>query len=314
VAVGLGSDLPLDGNASATFYSAEGMPVVDAQTAPRTYTHRVTPEFFSTLRVPLRAGRVFTAEERTPDSNVAIVSERVVERFWPAQDPIGKRVKFGPVASTSPWLTIVGVAAEIKYRGVPQNPTADPDIYLPFIERNTQFGFAIRTSVPPSSVIEPLRAAIRQTDASIAIYSVAALDDLVLRQSATSRFTMWLMGIFAAMALGLAVIGLYGVMSYLVTQRTREIGVRMALGAQNQDVVSLVVTKGARLVGMGLVVGLLASVALQRVVQSLFFGVGAFDISTVIAVAVLSAVAFVACYVPAVRAARISPLNALRYE
>ena len=314
VAVALGTDLPLDGNASATFYSAEGMPAADAQTAPRSYTHRVTPDFFSTLRIPIRAGRTFTSEELTPTATVAIVSERVVERFWPGQDPIGKRVKFGPADSANPWLTVVGVVAEIKYRGVPQNPTADPDLYLPFAERNTQFGFAIRTSVPPSSVIEPLRAAIRETNSSIPIYSVAALDDLVRQQSATSRFTMWLMGVFAALALGLAVLGLYGVMAYLVTQRTREIGVRMALGAQRNDVVSLIVWKGARLVGVGLVTGLMASLALQRVVQVLFFGVGAFDISTVIAVAVLAVVAFVACYVPAVRAARISPLTALRYE
>jgi predicted permease len=314
VAVGLGTDLPLDGNASASFYSAEGMPATDAQAAPRAYNHRVSPEFFSALGIPLKAGRTFTAEEMTPASSAVIVSERLTERFWPGQDPIGKRIKFGGLTSTNPWMSIVGVASEVKYRGLPQNPTADPDIYLPFADRNSQYGFAIRTSVPPASLMAPLRAAIREADASIPIYSVSTLEERVLQQTASSRFTMWLMGVFAAMALSLAVIGLYGVMSYLVTQRTREIGVRVALGAQRRDIVRLVVANGARLVGAGLFLGVVLALALQRVASSLLFGVSVVDAASAGAVIALGAVAFLACYVPAARASRIDPLTALRYE
>src|SRR4029453_9418040 len=125
----LGSDLPLDGNASATTYAAEGMPPVTAENSPRSFTHRVSPEFFSTLGIRLVAGRTFNDSELTPGSAATVVSERVVKRFWPGQDPIGRRVKFGTLTSSGPWLTIVGVAGDVKYRGLPENPTADPDIY-----------------------------------------------------------------------------------------------------------------------------------------------------------------------------------------
>jgi predicted permease len=313
-AVGLGSDLPLDGNASASFYSAEGMPPLDAQTIPRSYNHRVSPEFFSALGISFLNGRTFTPEELTPTSNVAIVSERLTKRFFAGQDPIGKRIKFGPLTSEGPWLSIVGVVSEVKYRGLPENPTADPDIYLPFTERNSQYGFAIRTKLPPSSLIGPLREAIHQADPSIPIYSVATLEDLVRGQTSQSRFTMWLMGVFAAMALALAVIGLYGVMSYLVTQRTREIGVRIALGAQSNDIVRLIVSKGTRLVGSGIALGVVLALALQRVISSLLFGVGPLDIASALAVVVLAGVGLLACWVPAMRAARVDPLIALRYE
>jgi len=313
-AVALGSDLPLDGNASAGTYAAEGMAPVTAENSPRGYSHRVSPEFFSTLGIRLLAGRTFNEGELTPASAVAVVSERVVKRFWAGQDPIGRRIKFGTLTSTSPWLTIVGVAGEVKYRGLPENPTADPDIYLPFIDRNQQFSLAVRASVQPSSLVAPLRAAIRAADPSIPIYDVSTMADLVAGQTSQSRFTMWLMGVFAAVALTLSVIGIYGVMSYLVSQRTREIGIRLALGAARPDILRLVVGNGARLIAGGIVIGLAAAFALQRLVASLLYGVTAADAASAVAVALLAAVALVACYVPALRATRVDPLRALRYE
>jgi putative ABC transport system permease protein len=313
-AVALGTDLPLDGNASATTYAAEGMPPVTAENSPRSYTHRISPEFFATLDIPLVAGRTFNETEMTPTSSVAVVSERVAKRFWPGQDPIGRRVKFGTLTSNSPWLTIVGVAGEVKYRGLPENPTADPDIYLPFIDRNQQFSLAVRASVPPSSLVAPLRAVIRAADPSIPIYDVSTMEGLIAGQTSQSRFTMWLMGVFAAVALTLSVIGIYGVMSYLVSQRTREIGIRLALGAGARDILRLVVGNGARLIAGGILIGLAASFALQRLVASLLYGVTAADAASAIAVVLLAGVALAACYVPALRATRVDPLHALRYE
>jgi predicted permease len=312
--VALGTDLPLDGNASAGTYAAEGMPPTNAQSVPRAYNHRISPEFFSTLRIPILAGRTFTDAELTPTSPAVVVSERVVKRFWPGQDPIGKRIKFGQLTSATPWLTIVGVAGEVKYRGLPENPTSDPDIYLPFIERNSQYALAVRTTVPPSSLVAPLRAVIRGADSSIPIYQVATMDERMEGQTSQSRFTMWLMGVFAAVALSLSVIGIYGVMSYLVTQRTREIGIRLALGAGGRDILRLVVGNGARLIAGGIIIGVTASFALQRLISSLLFGVTAADAASGIAVAVLAAVALLACYLPALRATRVDPLSALRYE
>jgi putative ABC transport system permease protein len=310
----LSSDLPLDGTSGAVFYSAEGQPPVNAQNMPRAYLHRVSPDFFSVLRIPLAGGRTFTDAELTPDPQAVIVSERVVRRFWPGESGVGRRIKGGPPDSKAPWMTIVGVVREVKYRGLPENPTADPDIYLPFLDRSQQVAIAVRSSVPPESAASAVRAAIRTADPTIVTYSVRTMDELVSGMTARSRFTMWLMGIFAGVALALAVIGIYGVMSYLVTQRTREIGIRLALGADRPDIVRLVVGNGARLIAIGIAIGVLGAFALQRAVASLLYGVTAADVASGVAVAVLAAVALAACYLPAARATRVDPLHALRCD
>jgi putative ABC transport system permease protein len=313
-AASLVSDVPLSGEGAASFYSAEGQAATTAENAPRAYVHRVTPDFFATMRIPIKAGRTFFDSEMSRDANAVIVSERVVSRFWPGQDPIGKRIKIGSLTSNNPWLNIVGVVGETKYRALPENPTADPDLYFPHLDRSRQNAFVIRTSVPPSSVVPAVRAAIRSVDPTIPVFSVAPMAELVGQLTAPSRFTMWLMGVFAASALMLAVVGIYGVMSYLVTQRTREIGIRLALGADGGDILRLIVGNGARLIGAGVAIGVAASIALQRLVSTLLFGVTAVDASSVVAVIVLCASALVACYLPALRATRVDPLHALRYE
>jgi predicted permease len=314
VQAALGTDLPLDGDASAVFYSAEGQPAMTAQNIPRAYVHRVTPTFFSTLQIPIASGRAFTEGDAAPASQAVIVSERVWKRFWPTANPIGKRVKFGPLTSDNPWMSIVGVVGEVKYRGLPENPTADPDIYLPFLDRNSQVSIVVRTSTSPASIAPSVRGAIRAVDSSIAVYGAAPMSDLVSAQTAQSRFTTWLMGVFAAAALLLAVVGIYGVMSYLVTQRTREIGIRLALGATPSHVRRLIVGSGARMIGAGMVIGAVAAFAMTRLLSSLLYEVGATDAAAAGAIALLGVVALIACYVPAVRATRVSPLQALRYE
>jgi putative ABC transport system permease protein len=312
-AASLGSDLPLDGNSSAVFYVAEGQAVMNAQTMPRAYVHRVSPDFFDALRIPLVSGRTFNDSEVTPSSTAVVVSERVA-RFWPGEDPILKRVKFGSLASDNAWLTIVGVVGEVKYRGLPENPTADPDIYLPFLDRNQQVAIALRTSVPPASLVGSVRDAIRRADPSIPIYNTATMTELISAQTAQSRFTTWLMGVFAAAAMLLSMLGIYGVMSYLVTQRTREVGIRLALGARRSEILGLIVGNGARLIALGVAIGVLLSVGLKQLIAAQLFGVTITDVSAGLAVGLLAAVSLAACYVPAVRATRLDPVNALRHE
>jgi predicted permease len=312
--VGLGTDVPLDGGAGADFFVVEGHGVFPAQNRPRAFVHRVLPEFFAALRIPVVRGRTFLASELDPASPAVIVSQRLVERFWPGQDPIGKRLKFGALDSKTPWLSIVGVVGETKYRRLPQNPTADPDVYAPFVDRNSQLAFAVRTNVPPASLIAPVRAAIRAAEPAIAIYGVATMSEQVRRQTAPSRFVAWLMSVFAAIALGLCALGIYGVMSYAVTQRTREIGIRLALGAPPREVLRTIVANGARLIVAGIVIGTLASIVLRRAVSTRVVDVPFADPATGLALILFALVGLIACLVPGLRATRLDPVRALHQD
>jgi putative ABC transport system permease protein len=314
VMVGLGSDVPLDGNAGASFYIADGHGPFTAQNQPRAWLHRVSPQFFAALRIPLVTGRTFLDSEMTVDSSAVIVSERVATRFWPGQDPIGKRIKFGAPDSDVPWLSIVGVVREVRYRNVTNTTNTDPDIYLPFADRNSQIAFAIRTTVPPASVIEPVRAAIRAADPGIAIFGVASMDAQVRAQSARWRFISWVMSAFATIALWLCALVIYGVTSYVVTQRTREIGIRLALGAQPREVLQAIVGSGARLVAAGIVIGSAASLGLRRAVSTQMFDVPLTDPAAGLALLLFALVGLLACFVPGVRATRLDPVRALRQE
>jgi putative ABC transport system permease protein len=314
VTVGLGTDVPLDGNAGAGFYVAEGHGPFTAQNQPRAWVHRVSPQFFAALRIPVVAGRTFLDSEMTAGSAAVIVSERVATRFWPDQDPIGRRLKFGAPDSDVPWLSIVGVVRDVKYRSLTSTTNTDPDIYIPFADRNSQIAFAIRTSLPPSSMIGPVRAAIRAADSGIAIYGVASMDEQVRSQSAQSRFTTWLMGVFAGIALWLCALGIYGVMSYVVTQRTREIGIRLALGAQPREVLAGIVSGGARLIVVGVVIGSVASIVLRRVVSAQIVDVPLTDPAAGLALALFALVGLAACVVPGLRATRLDPVRALHQE
>jgi predicted permease len=313
-AVAIASDAPLRG-ATAGFYTAEGQPPVTAQNLPRAYSHDVTPDFFAALRIPFVAGRTFTENEMQNGSHAVIVSEALVRRFWPGQDPIGKRIQDGRPGSDGPWLTIVGVVNDMKYRGLPNNPTADPDLFVPLSERQRGFTFVVRTRVDPVSAAPSVRSALREADPGAVIFDVSAMSDLVGRQTAGARFTGWLMGTFASSALLLAMIGIFGVMSYTVTRRTSEIGVRMALGAARRDVLRLVARSGVGFVGAGLLAGIAGALVLTRAIASLLYGVKPTDPMTFAAAAlVFAGVAGVACLAPALRACRIAPSVALRDE
>jgi len=312
IAAALSSDMPLDGNSVGVFYAVEGQPsTIDPQARPRAYQHRVSPEFFLALRIPMVRGRTFIDDETSVGSTAIVVSESLARRFWPREEAIGRRLRIGDAT----WLTIVGIVGDVKYRRLPDNPDTDPDLYLPFTDRNSQVAFTVRTAVPPQSLGSAVRAAVRSADASITVSSVSPMRELVQRQASPWQFVTWLMGAFAAIALALAVVGIYGVLSYVVNQRTREIGVRMALGANRAAIVGLVLNQTAVLIAVGLGVGLGGATALTRSLQTLLFGVTMFDPLTFAGVAVLfGLVGIVASYLPARRATRVDPLVALRAD
>jgi putative ABC transport system permease protein len=305
------SDVPLSGGGSAVFYTAEGDTTSDAQTMPRAHVHRISPEFFQTVRIPLETGRTFTDADATADSSAVIVSESVARRFWPDQSSIGKRIKLGPPSSSNPWLEIVGVVGETRYRGLPRNPTADPDLYFPALDRSPQ-PIVIRTGVDPATITAAVRAALRHGQPSVAVFGETTLAALTAAQTSASRFTTWILGLFASAALVLSVIGIYGVMSYIVTRRTRELGIRLALGAARADVVWSVLRHGALLIALGTAIGVAIVAGLSRVFTSRLFEVTPLDPASGLAILVLVIVAVLACFVPAIRATRVDPVTALR--
>jgi putative ABC transport system permease protein len=274
----------------------------------------VSSEFFAALQIPLVAGRTFIDTELTPSPSSVIVSEKVAARFWPGQDPIGKRLTLGSVDANVQWLSVVGVVSDVRYRTLRQNANTDPDLYLPFADRNAQIAFAIRTSVPPSSVATPVRAAIRAASTSIAIYDVESMESRVYAQSSRERFTTWVMSVFAGIALWLCTLGIYGVMSYVVTQSTREIGIRLALGAQRREVLQRIVGNGLRLIVTGVAIGGLASIALRRAVSATILDVPLSDPATGLVLVLFVLVGLAACLVPGLRATRLDPVRALQQE
>ena len=203
----------------------------------------------------------------------------------------------------------------MKYRGLPNNPTGDPDIYVPWSEQERDILLAVRTSLDPAGLAPAVRNAIHEIDQTIPIYDVATMSQQIAAQTARNRFTSWLMGIFAAVALLLAMVGVYGVMSYAVTRRTQEIGIRMALGANRPQVLLLIVGQGLPLILAGVLVGLGVSFGLTRMIATLLYGVTPTDASTFATVtALLISIALLACWLPALRASRVDPLVALRHE
>jgi predicted permease len=316
--VALASDLPLSGSTSAGPIELEGRHETPAGGEFRMYRHRVTPGFFSTLGISLVKGRDFTVDDHLQAPRVAIISESMARRYWPDEDPIGKRLREDSRGdpTPNPWLSIVGVVGEVKYRGLPQNPNADPDVYIPLAQAPVGNLFlAARSGVDPNSLVAAMRGVLQKLDPNLPAYEVTTMADQVNNQTTRSRFSAWLLGVFGALALALAAIGIYSVMAYAVEQRSREIGVRVALGARAVDVLKMVIGQGMRLALAGVALGLGAALALTQLMKRLLFGVGAADPLTYGAIALLlTLVALLACYVPARRATKVDPLVAIRCE
>jgi putative ABC transport system permease protein len=277
----------------------------------------ISPRFFETLRVPLIRGRFFGESDREDAPLVVIVNQKAAQDFWPNQDPIGKRLKFGWPDSGSPWLQVVGVTSDLKQVGLDE-PSRD-EVYCPYLQSRESWEWprflVVRTSGEPLAAQAALRQMAARIDPQEPLNHVMTMSDIVERETSQSEMQTLLLGGLAVLALTMACVGIYGVMAYLVSQRTNEVGIRLALGANRGSILSLVLGQGMKLVLIGVTVGLAAACALTRLINTLLFGVSPFDPLTFVAVPfLLMGVALAACYVPAHRAMRVDPMHALRHE
>lgn len=312
-AIGAGNGVPLmDTNRPGSF-TIEDQPVTD-DNLPRTKFASVSADYFRVLGTPLIRGRYFTPGDDENAPRVILVDETLAQRYFSNTDPIGQRIKPGRRESNNTWLTIVGIVGNIKNEGFDQPD--QPHLYIPILQ-NPGYAMAVyvRTNGNPAGLTNALRQQVQAVDPNLPLFGERTMDDLVSASLAQRRFAMQVVGLFGVLALFLAAIGIYGVMAYSVTQRTREIGIRLALGASTTNILSWLLRQGMRLTLIGVGVGLIGALALTRLLRGLLFGIAPTDVVTYVALTLLLAVvALLACYIPARRATKVDPLVALRYE
>ncbi|HJU65619.1 MAG TPA: ABC transporter permease [Gemmatimonadaceae bacterium] len=315
-AVGLASDIPLEGGYNAFTVNIEGRAPQPPYDGVRVFRHIASPGLFQALGVPLVSGREFTWQDRDTIAPVVIVSQAMARRYWPGEDPVGKRLKRGPMDGSGRWHTVVGVVGDVKYRELLEPGSADPDLYLPMPTYPTRnIGLLVRTSGDPTAVVGALRAEVASLDAEIPLWEIATMSERAAEQRAQARFSTLLLLGFAALALILSGIGIFGVISYSVAQRTHEMGVRLALGADRRDVLGLIIREGMTPALGGLAIGLGAAMLLTRLMTGMLYEVSATDPITFAVVAVfLATVALLATYLPGRRVTRVDPVTALRNE
>jgi predicted permease len=299
------------GNASGTF-TMEGQPSSTRADRPFTSIASVSANYFRTLGIPIITGRTFTEQDRDPAPAVAMVNATFARKYFPGQSPLGKRVRFGD--SGDDWITVIGVVRDSRNVGLHELPT--PLLYLPYHRFPLPFmAFAIRSAAPITTISSLARAVIKNADADLPVDKIQTFGDVLKESVAEPRFRTLLFGAFALMAVILASVGVYGLVSYSVTQRTREIGIRMALGAQTRQVMLPVLREGLTLALGGIAIGLAGSLATSRALKGFLFGIDSTDPLTYCVVALLLlAVALIASYIPSRRALRVDPITALRSE
>jgi putative ABC transport system permease protein len=295
-------------------FVVEGRPPVPPGQEPMAELRVASPGFFATLGIPLRRGRDFTERDGEKGPDVVIINDTLARRYFPGEDPLGRRLGgFGPKS-----LTIIGVVGEVRQAGLDEAPLAE--MYFPYalpesMDLLSDAVLVLRTSGAPEGLAGPLRGALKKVDPTLPLFDVLTMQEVIDHSLASRRLNLWLLGFFAAVALILAATGLYGVISYLVAQRTREIGVRIALGAQKRNVMGLILRQAAALAGIGIFLGLAGALVFSRVMDSLLYGISSRDPVTYAALAALLAtVALVASWLPARRASRVSPMVAIRAE
>jgi putative ABC transport system permease protein len=313
-AAGLTSVLPLSAN-----FDGRGLAVEDHPKAPgeeiTVDMYVTTPGYLRALEIPLLKGRAITEHDTKDSDKIALINRTMADALWPSVDPIGRRIKFpGSDTNPQPWRTIVGVVSDVSQYALDKKPPMQ--IYLPHAQFPTQFNtIVVKTANQSVAMTNAIRGEILKVDKDQAVFQVTTLEELLGESILLRRFFMMLLVGFASLAMILAAVGIYGVMSYVVTQRTQEIGIRMALGAQVGDVLKLIVGNGMKLALIGISLGLAGAFAVTRLLAELLFGVSATDAMTFAVVSsLLAAVVLLACYIPARRATKVEPLEALRYE
>ena len=310
-AVGLTHSMPLVGDYVLGF-NIEGRPAIAPSDLPNTNYYAVTPDYFRAMGIRLMRGRVFTAQDNAKTPRVAIINETLARQHFPNEDPIGKRINITNGPDT--WREIVGIVGDIKQYGpdkATSNQSYEPFAQVPFSSLN----LVIRTSGPPATLLSAIRPTVYAVDKDQPIGTIRPLEEIMADSIARQRFAMTLLTVFSAVALVIAAVGIYGVMAYSVVQRTGEFGIRMALGAQQRDVLRLVLVQGGKLIGLGLLIGLAATLAASRAMGSMLFNTSAQDPLTLGTITLLlGAVALVACLLPANRATKVNPIEALRAE
>ncbi len=314
-AVGAIQDIPLKANRMGFSFRVEGRTATPAVEEPNAAYRAITPEYFRTMSIPLLGGREFTRQDDRNAPPVVIINRSMAQQFFSGEDPIGKRIRFGE--QDAPWYSIVGIVGDVKHMGLDAQEGAA--FYQPYDQK--QFSFlrwmtlVMRTDSEPTGVIAAVRSQVQAVDKDQPVYDIATLEQLLSTSVAKPRFYTALLGSFALLALVLASVGIYGVMSFSVNRRRRELGIRLALGADRRDIFKLVVARGLLLTLTGVGIGMVASFALTRVMSSLLFGVTATDPLTFIAIPlILTGVALAACFIPARRATNVDPMVALRHE
>jgi putative ABC transport system permease protein len=311
----LAAPLPMDRQGQATFaFNIVGnAPLPPGESTTADYT-TVSLGYFHLMRIPLLRGRFFSEQDSPSNPNVAIISETLARRYFPNQDPIGRKMRFGFPPNSNVSREIVGVVGDVRDVALSQKP--GPMMYVPFAQAPLYGGqVVVRSSLSLSSVAAVIRQAVHSIDKDIPVTDVGSFPDALGQSIAQERFRAFLLGSFSMIALVLAAVGIYGVISYSASQRTHEIGIRMALGAQRRDVLRLILGEGAKLAMLGLGLGVVLALLLTRLIASMLYGVSATDPLTFgIVVIVLLGVAVTACYIPARRAMRVDPMVALRHQ
>src|SRR5215468_10674276 len=318
--VALSNGLPLV-SVNHPNYFIEGKPLPKNGAEPVANRYTVSPAYFQTMGIQLVRGRVFTPQDTPTTPLVAVIDEALVQRTFPDEDPIGKRLSQSRDFSQA--YEIVGIVRHVEQYNLDSPAIRPPQFYFSFNQISAdrlpgstrRINLLLRTDVEPTSLSSAVRAQIAALNKDQAVFNVRTMDDIVSQSVAPRRFSMMLLTVFAVAALLLASIGIYGTMSYAVAQRTREIGLRITLGAQRENVLRMVIGEGMKLALIGVALGLIASFALTRTMKNLLFGVGTTDPLTFLGITLLlAAVALFACWIPARRATKVAPLVALRYE
>jgi putative ABC transport system permease protein len=304
---------PFSGGSDRVFTIA-GQPEPAPDAIPFANYRVISPQYFRTLEIPLLRGRVFTEQDAAGAPRVVIINEALSRRYCPNEDPVGKQIKLGRYVEDNPLHTIVGIVGNIKHRGL--DSEFDPEFYYPYPQTPVRFSSIVaRTQGNPLSLATAVRNAVLEVDKEQPLTRPRTMEMAISDSVTQRRLNMILLGIFGALALALAAVGIYGVMSYTVTQRTREIGIRMALGARRRDVLNSVVGQGMSMAASGVGIGLLGAFLATRLMETLLFGVKPTDPATFGGIALLLlGVAFFACLIPARRATKVDPVVALRFE